>query len=284
MPVQPLISAQELHASLDDPRLVLLDVRSHVTDDGYGRSAYAEGHIPGARYADLHDDVAGCCSGTNGRHPLPDSGRFCVNMRRLGLNPDSTVVVYDDGSCSFAARLWFTLRWVGFENVRVLDGGVAAWRNAGFFLTQTTGQWEAGTYRAQTPLERVFDDDFVEHNLLTGDYTLIDARSAARYRGENETIDPVGGHIPGSLNRPSADNLDANGCFKAPEVLAAEFGAVIGSRDPANIIHSCGSGVTACCNHLAMTVAGMPAAGVYIGSWSEWVSDEGRAIATGPNP
>ena len=205
-------------------------------------------------------------------------------MRRLGVNPDSRVVVYDDGACNFAARLWFTLRWVGFENVRVLDGGIAAWLKAGFEVTSETPEWESGTYRATTPLERVFDDDFVAENLERGDYTLVDARNAERYRGENETMDPVGGHIPGSLSRPSSENIGANGRFKSSGELAREFTAVIGTRNPADIINSCGSGVTACCNHLAMIVAGMPAAGVYIGSWSEWVSDPDRPIATGPTP
>ena len=160
-----LITVTELNALLSDPKLVLLDVRYNLTDAAYGRTAYAAGHIPGARFADLKTDVAGVCSGSNGRTPLPDSGRFCVNMRRLGLNPDSTVVVYDDGESNFAARLWFTLRWVGFANVRVLNGGLCAWKAAGLSLQTEEPEWEAGTYRATMPLERVFDDDFVERNL-----------------------------------------------------------------------------------------------------------------------
>ena len=161
MSASQLISVEELSSLLSDPKLVLLDVRYSLTDAGYGRESYDAGHIPGARFADLKSDVAGVCSGSNGRNPLPDSGRFCVNMRRLGLNPDSVVVVYDDGESNFAARLWFTLRWVGFANVRVLNGGMTAWKAAGKPLQTEEPEWEAGTYRATTPLERVFDDDFV---------------------------------------------------------------------------------------------------------------------------
>ena len=279
-----LISVTELNALLSDPKLVLLDVRYSLTDAAYGRAAYAEGHIPGARFADLKADVAGVCSGSNGRTPLPDSGRFCVNMRRLGLNPDSTVVVYDDGESNFAARLWFTLRWVGFANVRVLNGGLCAWKAAGLALQVEEPECEAGTYRATMPLERVFDDDFVERNLELRDYTLVDARAHNRYTGEVENHDPKAGHIPGSLNRPSGDNLLPNKCFKDTETLRQEFETVFNGVPHADIINSCGSGVTACCNHLAMMEAGIPAAGVYIGSWSEWVSDDNRPIKTGDEP
>ncbi len=278
MATSPLISIEELQAALADPKLVLIDVRASLTDHEEGRRLYSAGHIPQARFADLENDVSGCRSGTNGRHPLPDSGRFCVNMRRLGVSPDSVVVVYDDGACNYASRLWFTLRWVGFENVRVLNGGFAAWLAAGLAVQTEEPEWEAGTYRAQTPLERVFGVEFIEENLRVGDYTLLDARSRERWAGESEPIDPVAGHIPGALLRPSSENIGADGLFKSPEALHQELSAVIGARDCANIINYCGSGVTACCNHLAMTVAGMPAAGVYIGSWSEWISDESRPI------
>lgn len=284
MSVSQLISVNELNNLLSNPKLVLLDVRYSLTDAAYGRAAYEQGHIPGARFTDLKSDVAGVCSGSNGRTPLPDSGRFCVNMRRLGLCPDSIVVVYDDGESNFAARLWFTLRWVGFGNVRVLNGGISAWKAAGLTLQQEEPEWEAGTYRATTPLERVFDDDFVERNLELHDYTLVDARAHNRYTGEVENHDPKAGHIPGSLNRPSSDNIGPDKLFKSPETLKAEFEAVFKGVAHADIINSCGSGVTACCNHLAMMHAGIPAAGVYIGSWSEWVSDDNRPIHTGEEP
>ena len=203
---------------------------------------------------------------------------------RLGVSPESVIVAYDDGLCNFASRLWFTLRWVGFENVRVLNGGFALWEKLGLPVQTEEPAWEPGTYRAQTPLERVFGVEFIENNLVTGDYTLLDARSRERWAGLEEPIDPVAGHIPGSLVRPSTDNIGPDGLFKPADALASEFRAVIGERDPANIINYCGSGVTACCNHLAMTVAGIPAAGVYIGSWSEWISDPERPIRQTDEP
>ena len=284
MSESPLISVKELEAKLSDDNLLILDVRASLTDPAEGRRLYEAGHIPGARFTDLENDVSGCRSGTNGRHPLPDSGRFCVNMRRLGLNPASRVVVYDQGDCNFAARLWFTLRWVGFKHVRGLDGGWATWEKAGMAVQTEEPAWEQGTYRATAPLERVFDDDFVEKNLAEhGPYVLVDARSHERFIGQNETMDPVAGHIPGALNRPSAENIGENGLFKAPEILKKEFEAVLAGRATENVINYCGSGGTACCNHLAMRVAGLRDAGVYVGSWSEWVADENRPVATGDN-
>ena len=270
MSASPLIDCNELLGLLEDPRLVLLDVRADLRDHTMGRRLYEEGHIRAARFCDMEADVSGARTGANGRHPLPDSGRFCANMRRLGLNPDSICVVYDGGACNFAARLWFTLRWVGFENVRVLNGGWRAWREASLTVTRESPDVTVGTWRAAPPLERVWDVREIERNLETEDYLLVDARSADRFAGQNETLDPKGGHIPGSINRPCGDNLTEQGLFKAADLLAREFENLLEGRDPASVINSCGSGVTACCNHLAMTAAGLPSAGVYIGSWSEW--------------
>lgn len=278
MALYPLASAAELQALLNNPKLVVLDVRSNLTDPEVGRRLYEAGHIVGARFCDLEEDAAGCKSGTNGRHPLPDSGRFCENMRRLGICPDSHVIVYDDGACGYASRLWFTLRWVGFENVQVLNGGLAAWQKAGLAMQTEKPVWEAGSLRAQAPLERVFDVEFIERNLETGDYVLLDGRSRERWAGQTEPIDPIAGHIPGALVRPSTENIGKDGLFKAPETLAEEFLAVINPASHADVINYCGSGVTACCNHLAMMIASIPAAGVYIGSWSEWISDARRPI------
>lgn len=276
-----LISAEELLPLLNTHAFVLLDVRSNLINPKAGYEAYENSHLPGARFTDFEADVSGCRSGTNGRHPLPDSSRFCVNMRRLGLNATSNVVVYDDGSLSFAARLWFTLRWVGFENVRVLNGGFSYWQANNYPLQTEIPDWEPGTYRAQPPLERVFDDDFVEHNLKeNGPYILVDARSHERYLGHNETIDPIAGHIPGAINHPGTLNIGANGLMKSNQELVSEFSQLLKSRSPENVINTCGSGVTACTNHLAMTAAGLDPAGVYIGSWSEWIADEGRPIST----
>lgn len=276
-----LISTDELERSLDNPKVLVLDVRNSTSDPAKGRTAYLAGHIPGARFVDFPADVAGCCSGTNGRNPLPDSGRFCVNMRRLGLNPDSVVVVYDDGAMRFASRLWYTLRWVGFANVRLLNGGYSLWKKQKRKIeTGAMAEVPQGTYRATTPLEHPVGVATVEKAIEPGSgYTLIDARPHERYLGRGEKLDKKGGHIPGALNRPATANLAANGLFKTPEQLAKEFHELLLDRDPSKVILTCGSGIAACSNQLAMELAGLAPAGVYIGSWSEWISDPKHAIS-----
>ena len=281
MSASVLISTDELADLLENPKLLLLDTRASTSDAARGRTAYLAGHIPGARFVDFASDVAGCCSGTNGRNPLPDSGRFCVNMRRLGLNPDSIVVVYDDGALRFASRLWYTLRWVGIANVRVLNGGYGIWRKQKRKIeTGPMKEVPQGTYRATTPLEHPVGINVVEAALEPNSgYTLIDARPHERFLGRGEKLDKKGGHIPGSLNRPATSNVGADGLLKPVEVLRQEFADLLQGRDPNKVIQTCGSGIAACSNQLAMEAAGLPSIGVYIGSWSEWVADPKRPIS-----
>ena len=274
-----LISASELREKLGSPDLVLLDVRANLKDPLAGRVAFAAGHIPGARQADMREDVSGPCTGSNGRNPFPTMERFCERMRALGVNQTSEVVVYDDGPCNFACRLWFTFRYAGFANVRVLDGGLKAWQAAGGEMSDELPAYEAGNMVASEPLERVFTIEEVLANQDDPQYALIDARGHGRYLGQNETLDRIGGHIPGAMSRPSSENL-ADGVFKSPEVLKQEFEAVFARRPGMPIVNTCGSGVTACCNHLSMKMAGFEPLGVYIGSFSEWVSDPSRPVST----
>ncbi|MBO7173401.1 MAG: sulfurtransferase [Burkholderiaceae bacterium] len=274
-----LISASELREKLGSPDLVLLDVRANLKDPLAGRVAFAAGHIPGARQADMREDVSGPCTGSNGRNPFPTMERFCERMRALGVNQTSEVVVYDDGPCNFACRLWFTFRYAGFANVRVLDGGLKAWQAAGGEMSDELPAYEAGNMVASEPLERVFTIEEVLANQDDPQYALIDARGHGRYLGQNETLDRIGGHIPGAMSRPSSENL-ADGVFKSPEVLKQEFEAVFARRPGMPIVNTCGSGVTACCNHLSMKMAGFEPLGVYIGSFSEWVSDPARPVST----
>lgn len=274
-----LISASELREKLGSPDLVLLDVRANLKDPLAGRVAFAAGHIPGARQADMREDVSGPCTGSNGRNPFPTMERFCQRMRALGVNQTSEVVVYDDGPCNFACRLWFTFRYAGFANVRVLDGGLKAWQAAGGEMSDELPAYEAGNMVASEPLERVFTIEEVLANQDDPQYALIDARGHGRYLGQNETLDRIGGHIPGAMSRPSSENL-ADGVFKSPEVLKQEFEAVFARRPGMPIVNTCGSGVTACCNHLSMKMAGFEPLGVYIGSFSEWVSDPARPVST----
>lgn len=275
-----LMSAQELKARLGDETLVILDVRANLKDPLAGRQAFALGHIPGARHADMREDVSGPCTGVNGRNPFPSIERFCDRMRRLGVNDDSEVVVYDDGPCNFACRLWFTFRCAGFENVRVLDGGLKAWELVNGPLTDSVEEVTEGNMTQKAALERVFTVEEVLDNLRTQTYVLVDARGHGRYLGQNEPLDPVGGHIPGAKSRPSSQNLGADGVFKSPEALRAEFDAIVSQCGGKAVMNTCGSGVTACCNHLAMKMAGLDPVGVYIGSWSEWSCDPARPVST----
>lgn len=275
-----LISANELKERLGDKKLVLLDVRASLTDPLAGRQAFEAGHIAGARHADMREDVSGPCTGTNGRNPFPTMERFCDRMRRLGVNDDSDVVIYDEGSCNFACRLWFTFRCAGFENVRVLNGGLKAWQAVQGPMSDAVDPVVMGNMTPKAALDRVFTVEDVLENLQTKTYTLVDARGHGRYLGQNEPLDPVAGHIPGAKSRPSSQNMDANGVFKSPETLRAEFEAVFSDSIGKPIMNTCGSGVTACSNHLAMKMAGFDPVGVYIGSWSEWCSDADRPIST----
>ena len=275
-----LISAADLKARLGETDLVILDVRANLKDPLAGRASFAAGHIPGARQADMREDGSGSCTGTNGRNPFPTMERFTERMRALGVNQRSEVVVYDDGPCNFACRLWFTFRMAGFENVRVLVGGLKAWTAVDGPMSDVVEEVAVGDMVAGTPLERVFTIEEVLANQADPKYALIDARGHGRYLGQNETLDRVGGHIPGAMSRPSSQNLGEDGVFKSPEVLKAEFEAVFARRPGMPIVNTCGSGVTACCNHLSMKMAGFEPLGVYIGSFSEWVSDPARPVST----
>jgi thiosulfate/3-mercaptopyruvate sulfurtransferase len=216
-----------------------------------------------------------------GRHPLPEKDAFIELLRGWGVNDDSQVVAYDAHGGMYAARLWWMLRWVGIDAVAVLDGGLPAWQAAGQpVVTDTPAPRARGSISARPALVTTVDVDAILHNVEHGGKTIVDARAPDRFRGENETIDPVGGHIPGAKNRFFKDNLQADGRFKAPDQLKVELGVAVG--DPKDAIMQCGSGVTACHNLLALEVAGLRGAALYPGSWSEWTADPKRAVATGP--
>jgi len=280
-----LISAAELARHLDDPDWIVIDCRHDLADPVAGRNAWAAAHIPGAQFAhldaDLSDKSLGPDGAFRGRHPLPERNAFIETLRRFGINHDSQVVAYDAHGGMFAARLWWMLRWVGHDAAAVLDGGLQAWQAPGSpplsseTVTRTRGNIELRASRA--PLISV---DEVLANLKNPTRVVIDARAPDRFRGENETLDPVGGHIPGAKNRFFKDNLQPDGRFKPADQLRAEFSVLI-ERPQAGIMQ-CGSGVTACHNLLAMEIAGLPGAALYPGSWSEWCGDPSRPVATGP--
>jgi thiosulfate/3-mercaptopyruvate sulfurtransferase len=281
----PLINAPELAACLRDPTvdLLLLDARFNLQDPAAGAAAWAAGHVPGARHADLDRDLSGTKTGRNGRHPLPTTDAFAATARAWGLNPETRVVVYDAQGGMFAARLWWMLRWLGHDAVQVLDGGLPAWQSQGGRLDTTAPAARAPGRFVPTPRTDWLVDAASVLDALDapGTQQLIDARAPDRFRGENETLDPVGGHIPGARNRFFQHNLTPEGRFKDPAVLRAEFRQVIGDTPLFRIVHQCGSGVTACHNLLALAHAGLPDSRLYAGSWSEWCADRARPVATG---
>jgi thiosulfate/3-mercaptopyruvate sulfurtransferase len=276
-----LVDAATLMAHLDDPAWVVVDVRHQLADPGYGERAYFYGHIPGAVFLHCDRDLSGQPSGTNGRHPLPERAVLARRLGDAGISRQTQVVVYDDAQGMIAGRLWWLLRWLGHGDVALLDGGLQSWQAAGGGLTDLLPDPLPVNFPALPGVSVVAADDLLER-LETPRLHLVDARSPDRFRGENETIDPVGGHIPGAVNRFFRDNLQADGRFKAAAELRAEWLAVLAGASPDDVVHQCGSGVSACHNLLAMEIAGLPGSCLYAGSWSEWCGDRGRPVATGP--
>lgn len=275
-----LIDSQTLHAHLQDPDWVVVDCRFSLMELEAGPRAYQESHLPGARYAHLDQDLSSPITPTTGRHPLPDPARLARRLGEWGIGPRTQVVAYDGaGGMLAAARLWWLLRWLGHSAVAVLDGGFPAWQQAGWPLTTELPQVEPQVFEGR-PNDQLWLTTAQVMALPPGQ-TLLDARGAARFRGEMEPIDPVAGHIPGALNLPTEEHLTANGHFLPPAELRARFAAVLGECAPTTVVHNCGSGVTACHNLLAMEIAGLSGSRLYAGSWSEWIRDPNRPVATG---
>jgi len=278
-----LISASQLAVCIHSPKWVIVDCRHDLIDLAAGRTAYEAGHLPNAVFADIETALSGVRRGPDGafrgRHPLPEKEALVELLRAFGISDDTQVVAYDAHGGMFAARLWWLLRWLGHEPVAVLDGGLAAWQAEGQPLTDLAPSPQRGTFTIRAPFVTTVSVADVLDNLQHGERIVIDARAPDRFRGENETIDPVGGHIPGAKNRFFKDNLQADGRFKPGDQLQQEFATLL--DDPRRAVMQCGSGVTACHNLLALEVAGMPGASLYAGSWSEWVGDPARPVATG---
>jgi thiosulfate/3-mercaptopyruvate sulfurtransferase len=273
-----LISPEELLARLGDPALRICDVRWWLTDPAKGRRDYAAAHLPGAMFIDVDRDLV--ASAGPGRHPLPDPADFAARMASLGIADDSQVVVYDDAGGTVAARLWWMLDDLGHADVRVLDGGIGTWVNAGGPVTHAVPGLPPSPARLtlRTAWSRTIDRDSLATRLRIGDVVLFDARAPERYRGDIEPVDPVAGHIPGAISRPTAGNLRPDGQFLDPSALRARF-----DGHPGAVVQQCGSGVNACHNVLAMRIAGLPDPLLYPGSYSDW-SSTGMPIATGDDP
>ena len=274
-----LISTDMLSAR--PSHFVVIDCRFKLDDVAWGEREYAAGHIPGAVYAHLDRDLSGPKSGTNGRHPLPDAQTFAATLGRLGVANDAQVVAYDQDNGMYASRLWWMLRWLGHDEVAVLDGGFAKWTREGRPTTSGDEHRPPRTFVASPRSQMIVTADRVAASLRSGDSTLVDARAPERYRGETEPLDKTPGHIPGAANHFFQWNLDERGTFRSADDLREGLQRSIGDVPADRLICYCGSGVTACHNLLALEHAGLTGAKLYPGSWSEWSADPSRAVERG---
>lgn len=279
-----LITVDQLHDHLFQPDWCVIDVRHDLMDTEAGWLAYNAGHIPGACFAHIDEDLSGTKTGRNGRHPLPQRADLVQAFRDWGANDDSQIVAYDAQGGQFASRLWWLARWLGHGNVAVLDGGWPAWIAKTNWSSTEHPVRIPGTFTERATLMPVVSADEVLSHVKSRERLILDARTPERYRGEQEPIDPVAGHIPGARNRPWQRNLNADQTFKSPPTLRQEFDAALAGRRAERIAHQCGSGVSACHNLLAMEIAGLPGSALYAGSWSEWIADPARPVATGEEP
>ena len=274
-----LVQAETLAIALNRPDLAIVDCRYSLAAPGAGEAGFLQAHIPHAVYAHLDRDLSDMRKLGQGRHPWPEVSDFTAKLGAWGISPEHQVVAYDDGDGAYAARLWFLLRTLGHEKVAVLDGGWARWTALGLPVDTQHRAPAPRRYVAEFDRSRLLDAEQVQARLDAGDL-LLDARAAPRFRGETEPLDRVAGHVPGARNRPYADNL-VEGRFKTAAQLADEFRAVLEGRAPDEAIMMCGSGVTACHHLLAMERAGLRGARLFTGSWSGWISDPARRVATG---
>jgi len=281
MYINTLVSTEDLAKHLDDPSWIVLDCRFTLTDSEAGRLAYQKNHIPGARYVHLDEDLSAPITESSGRHPLPDPQLFADKLRRLGVGINKQVVVYDDSFGAMAVRAWWMLRWLGHPGVALLDGGYPKWMREKRVITAELPELLNGQCACLPEPTQIVSAEDVLKALNSSEHLIIDARPERRFSGEFEPLDPVAGHIPGSINWPFDENLDIDGTYLPPEALRENFQALLKGRPAWQIIHSCGSGVTACHNLLAMEIAGLPGSRLYPGSWSEWIRDPSRPIATG---
>ncbi|WP_116810817.1 sulfurtransferase [Steroidobacter cummioxidans] len=275
-----LVNAGTLAAHLTDPQWLIVDCRFDLTQPAAGEAAYDAGHIPGAVYAHLDRDLSSPITATTGRHPLPDPEHFAQTLSRWGVSADTQVIAYDADNGMYASRLWWLLRWVGHRAVAVLDGGFKAWTAAGHPVSTEIPARQPTRFRAQPNRELWLDAEQVQARVQQPDWRLLDARAPERFLGKVEPLDKVAGHVPGAHNHPFSTNLSSEGRFSAPEDLRRRYEQSQAGVADDHTIAMCGSGVTACHLLLAMEVAGKPGARLYAGSWSEWITDPRRSVAT----
>jgi thiosulfate/3-mercaptopyruvate sulfurtransferase len=277
--MHPLITPNQLEELVNTGADILIcDCRYDLVDPNAGREAYNTGHILGAIYVDLGRDLSAAKTGSNGRHPLPSPQAWAETKQRLGIDPKTTVIAYDNHGSVYASRLWWMLKASGHAHVQVLDGGLSAWNGSIGTIPPVVTPLKTAI-EPQDWMGSVTVNEMEQWLTDSKGQCVVDARAEDRFRGENETLDPIGGHIPGALNRFFKHNLSA-GQLKSPDALRAEFTALLGNAAGSDVIHQCGSGVSACHNLLAMEVAGLPGSRLYVGSWSEWCADPKRPVAT----
>lgn len=279
---QPLIGVDALADRVGAGDCVVVDCRFRLDDLQAGSRDYDAGHIPGAVYAHLEADLAGPVGADGGRHPLPDPDALAIELENWGISHDTLVVAYDEVTGPFAARLWWLLGWLGHERAAVLDGGWRAWTAAGMPVSTARPRCGGGSFAPRPGSRATVSSETLAARLAESRWQIIDARASERFRGVHEPLDPVAGHIPGAVNHPWTDNLDDAGYLLAPAKLDSAFRALIGEVPADAVVSSCGSGVTACHNLLALAAAGRPGARLHPGSWSEWLRDPERPVARGP--
>ena len=276
-----VVSTESLAAQIANPDWVVIDCRFTLTDTEAGRRAYAAGHIPGARYAHLDEDLSSPITAVTGRHPLPNLAEFCARLGTWGITPETQVVVYDDSFGSMAVRLWWLIRGLGHPNVALLDGGLPKWTREKHSVTDVFPALTAQTYPCPDHADWGVDAATVDNVRQSAAHKLVDARPEQRVSGEREPLDSVAGHIPGSINWVFEENLDMDGTYLPAAELRDSYTQLLKGIAPENVVHTCGSGVTACHNILAMEIAGLSGSLLYPGSWSEWIRDPHRPVATG---
>ncbi len=276
-----LVSCATLAQHLSDSSWIVFDCRHELTDLKKGECLYAEGHIPGAHFARLETDLSGEKTGKNGRHPLPSPAAFTQFLAQHGVSVHSNVVAYDDAGGPYAARLWWLARWIGFDNVHLLDGGITKWMAEGRALSRDILAANTTSLQGRPNSRMTMTAQDVQARLNDETMILIDARAPERYRGDIEPIDPIAGHIPGSRNHFFKNNLNTDLTLKAPHELHDAFLSLMQKKSPDQVVHQCGSGVTACANVFAMEYAGLKGSRLYAGSWSEWIADPARPVTIG---
>jgi thiosulfate/3-mercaptopyruvate sulfurtransferase len=279
MSYKTIISAKDLIKNLNNENFIIFDCRCDISDSSYGIDAYNEGHIENSIFVDIDHDLAREKTADSGRHPLPDPELFSEKLSQWGMTNNKQAVIYDDAGGAFAGRMWWILKWLGHSDVAVLDGALGAWMSAGGKLTSKATIFERTVFEPNLNDSMHVSIKDVEDAQYKMNKLIIDARSKERYLGIKDPVDPIAGHIPGAISHPLGKNLDKNGHFKSPEELRHNFIKLIGDTASSDIISMCGSGITACHNILALEISGIKNVSLFVGSWSEWITDKSRPIA-----